>query len=334
MLTRWARRAKKHRRQATRLRLSSAPTSGTAADLHAKRPVPIYADVTDKPPASARGSTAPGSRSTPRGGSSRILFPFFGRYDDAHEHDTYVFPTFFRQRKTDGTQLDTFFPLFWHSRYQGRTTRLVGLWYDAPAAPASTTPAWCRSTSTPRTTSAASWSSRRCWSTASADFTTTPCHVRRAHRLPHARSHRRTRRWSSRSGGRDTTRQHGHRVLFPIYWHFEDGEARTPRSTSPARSSGPRTGPRTRAGSHPIAWRSHDSADRRRLNAFMPLFYESSGPNASASSRCSPATPARDLTHLVRAAVRRQRRDRAALPDVRSRSGSATTTRGPRPRPA
>src|SRR6185503_15465851 len=60
---------------------------------------------------------------------ARILLPLFGRYHDANESDTYVFPSFFHQRKADGYAVDTLLPLFWHSRWRERTTTVVGTFY-------------------------------------------------------------------------------------------------------------------------------------------------------------------------------------------------------------
>src|SRR5207344_2759750 len=47
--------------------------------------------------------------------------------------DTYVFPSFFRQRRADGSKVDALLPFYWRSTGAGRSTTVVTLWYDHEA---------------------------------------------------------------------------------------------------------------------------------------------------------------------------------------------------------
>ena len=96
----------------------------------ASRLIPIHLDITDGATGEHTVQYGPYFQIDGPGRKSRVLFPFFGRYDDATEHDLYIFPTYFRQRLADGYELDTFIPLYWRSKWQGRTTRIIGPWYD------------------------------------------------------------------------------------------------------------------------------------------------------------------------------------------------------------
>ena len=73
--------------------------------------------------ASAPASTARGSSSTGRATRAARCSRSSGHYADPTESDTFVFPTFFRLRRNDGSRVDTFLPLFWRSSAPGAARR-------------------------------------------------------------------------------------------------------------------------------------------------------------------------------------------------------------------
>jgi hypothetical protein len=210
---------------------------------------------------------------------SRVLFPFFGRYEEAHERDTYVFPSYFRQRRDDGTEIDTFMPLFWRSSWGGRTTMVVGPWYDRTAPGVHNTglvPLYFHARNPQR-----SWTiippllfvHRHDWTADS-------------ERLWVALLwHRRDREsssttvfplwWSGAQAGRT------HQVFFPVFWRYTNAEARSTRTLAgPLYWSSWGDGGHTR-GLLPLAWYSRDPAAGAASTGVMPLFYESHGPDRS-----------------------------------------------------
>jgi hypothetical protein len=207
-----------------------------------------------------------------------VLLPIFGRYHDARETDTYVFPSYFRQRKPDGYSVDTLLPLFWHSRWRDRTTTVIGNWYGRRGPEVHNTGLvpvyfWAKNPSRTllcipplltfhrhdfQSDSAVTWVGL------------------------FYRSHSRTQDatvlfpfwWSGRDG------QRRHRVLGPLYWHFEN-EADASAWTLAALLYWSHQGTlRTRA-LLPVAWYTRDDAKQSGSNAVMPLFYSSYGPNRS-----------------------------------------------------
>ncbi len=236
----------------------------------------LYADVTNRATGERTRQYGPWFALDAPGSRSRILFPFYGRYDDAKEHDRYVFPTFFRQRAINGDGIDTFFPLYWHSWSRTGSTTIAGLWYshrDTGVHDTGVVPFYFYAKNDKRSILAVPpvLLFRR------HDFTNDSVRMSAAIIVYHssdptAHSTVVFPLWWS---GHDKQREH--RVLFPVYWHFQDDDAHTAINfVGPVFWTSNGT-TRTR-GFAPIAWRSDDSATGARSNAVMPLFYESSGP--------------------------------------------------------
>ncbi|MES1165686.1 MAG: hypothetical protein ABUR63_08015, partial [Verrucomicrobiota bacterium] len=190
--------------------------------------------------------------------------------------DTYVFPTFFRQRKADGYQVDTLLPLFWHSRWRDRTTTVVGPWYRRQGADVHNTglfPLYFWAKSADRTVLVLPF------------LLTIHRHDFKADSLltwvgPFLRTHDKNSDrtvvfplwWSGREGNR------AHRILGPIYWHFEQSGA-TPSSWSVlAPFYWSREGAQRTRALLPVAWYTRDSERNSGSEALLPLFYASHGP--------------------------------------------------------
>jgi hypothetical protein len=211
---------------------------------------------------------APGRR-------SRVLVPLYGRYDDAQEHDTYVFPTYFRQRRADGYSVDTLLPFYWHSQLGARTTTVIGPWYrhrDGAVHDTGVAPFYFYAKNNERSFLVvppallyrhADFKTHNVWLTAAL--------VYHAHG-PDSHTTVVFPLWWS---GHDKERSH--RILFPVYWHFANQEQK-----SDVNFVGPiywaTHDTTTTRGVLPIAWHSSDSASSAASNALLPLFYESHGP--------------------------------------------------------
>jgi hypothetical protein len=249
------------------------------AAFDARGLVPLYLDVTNRATQERTRQLgiwfaidAPGRR-------SRLLFPFYGRYDDAHEHDTYVFPTYFRQRTDDGYAVDTFFPLYWRSRFKDRTSTFVGLWYKITAPGTHDTglvPIYFYAKNDQRSVTVVppALLYRR------ADFrehTTSLFAALIFYRstAPNADSTVVFPLWWSGHEG-----EKSRRIFFPVYWHFADTSKK-----SEVNVLGPvfwtRSGTGHTRGLAPLAWVSDDPATGRGSSAFLPIFFERHGPNRS-----------------------------------------------------
>ncbi len=280
----------------------------------------IYADVTNHATDERTRQYGPWFEIDAPGSRSRIFFPFYGRYDDAQEHDTYVFPTFFRQRKTngDGDRHRSSRSTGIRARAPASTT-MAGLWYshrDTGVHDTGVAPFYFYAKNDKRSILAVPpvLLYRR------HDFTNDSVRMLGGdHRLSHAAIPPRTRRWCSRSGGRDTTSRSAAPRAVPGLLALRGRARRTPRSTSWGRSSGRRAARSRTRGLAPIAWRSDDSATGASSNALHAVLLREQRAEAlpllHAARRLRPE---RDVAHLVRAAVRGQRRGRAALPHVRA----------------
>jgi hypothetical protein len=211
------------------------------------------------------------------GHRARVLFPLYGRYDEANEHDTYVFPTYFRQRRSDGSAVDSFLPLYWHSHLGARSTTIVTLWYRHrdPATGVHDTgvaPLYFYAKNNERSLLVAPplLLYRR------ADFKDHTVRMTAAALIYHssaADSHTTVvfpLWWSGHEKARS------HRVLFPLYWHFANQD-----DQSTLNVAGPlfwsSSGTWRTQGLVPIAWRSHDTRSSASSLALLPLFYEAHG---------------------------------------------------------
>jgi hypothetical protein len=205
--------------------------------------------------------------------ASRTVFPFWSSYWNQNERGTYVFPTFFRLRRNDGYQLDTLFPLVWHSRSPNAHTTIVGPYFThhCPSDKSSGLVPFYVSTS----------SKKR-------DLTVTPLFVSHDNHETQAKhivswlyyeSRQRENLfrvafplwWQSADKDGSTS------VGFPLYWHFTNRkEDKSTTLLGPlywARSGNERT-----RGLMPLAWFSRDAKSGAGSNAVMPLFYERHSP--------------------------------------------------------
>jgi hypothetical protein len=209
------------------------------------------------------------------GRRARVLFPLFGRFDDAGEHDTYVFPTFFRQRRADGYQLDAVMPFFWHSDWKGRTTTVIGPWYTHRAAGLHDTGLfpiyfYAKNDSRSLLVIPPALLYRR------ADFAGDTS-ILFAGPVYHSHSPDTDRTvvfplwWS----GRDKERRH--RIFFPLYWHYADGDQNSELTVAGPLFWSSRGAGRVR-GVLPVAWHASDSASGNHSTAILPLFYQAGGP--------------------------------------------------------
>jgi hypothetical protein len=206
---------------------------------------------------------------------AKLLFPLYGRYDDANEHDTYVFPTYFRQRKSDGYAVDSFLPLYWHARKGARATTMVGLWYrhrdpDAGVLDTGLAPLYFYAKNSERSLLIVPplLLFRR------ADFKDQT--VRLTAGLVYHSSDRESHStvvfplwWS----GHDKARSH--RVLFPVYWHFADQEKQTELNIAGPLFWTANGTWRTRG--LLTAWHTNDQKSGASSTALLPLFYEAHG---------------------------------------------------------
>ncbi|MBC8132131.1 MAG: hypothetical protein H7X95_04055, partial [Deltaproteobacteria bacterium] len=208
--------------------------------------------------------------------SARILVPLFGRYRDSKETDTYVFPTFFRQRKADGYAVDAFLPIFWHSQWRERTTTVVGPWYSRVGSEVHNTgfvPLYFWAKNPQRTMLVVPPLLTFHRHDFQADKVTTWVGLYfRSHAPDQDRKVLFPFWWS---GGKGEQR---YRVLAPLYWHFANGGAGTSWTLLlPFYWSKDQT-QRTRA-FLPVAWYTRDDKDQSGSEAVMPFFYSSHGPN-------------------------------------------------------
>lgn len=233
---------------------------------------PLWFDVTTLATGERRRLFGPLFLIDAPGRSARVLFPLYARYRDQKETGTYLFPTYFRRRTTDGYAVDTLFPLFWRSRGPGYGATVVGTWF-------------------------ARWTPDR-YSTGLLPlyvYTRTP--KRRLLASPvfvrHENVQEGTRQtWSllffhaSRPDGYTNVvfplwwaRQRGPRtgqVLFPLFWRFVDDDQKTAFTLA-----GPflsrRNGNRYTNGVLPLLWYSRDPDNGIASHAVLPFFYERHG---------------------------------------------------------
>ncbi len=217
----------------------------------------------------------PWFRITGPGYTSQGIFPLFGRYSDARETDTWVVPSYFRLRRTNGDAVDALLPLFWRSAFGAHVTTVIGPYFERTTEThhaVALVPLFVHDVNQQRSLtvvpplllfhSAANDGSRA----------RTSCLVLYYH---HHEGQDRTTAlfplfWSTANRDRDRD------VLFPLYWHFAD------RVTDSSWTlAGPlfwsRAGTRHTRGLLPLAWFTSDPAAGDRSQAVMPLFYHRSG---------------------------------------------------------
>jgi hypothetical protein len=217
--------------------------------------------------------------------SSRVLLPLFGFYRDAHETDTFILPSYFRQRRDDGYAVDTFLPLFWHSRWQDHRATVIGPWYQRQAPLVYNTglvPLYFWAKSADRTLLVLPLLltfHRRDFRSASTVtwvgplFRTVTPQSSRTVVFP---------LWWSLANRADPERglrnPGGYRILLPVYFHFASAVTGSRWSLLPPLYWSTHGGERTRA-LLPIAWYSRNDTDHVGTEAILPLFYTAHGPN-------------------------------------------------------
>ncbi len=211
---------------------------------------------------------APGRR-------TRVVIPFFGRYQDARETDTYAFPSYFRQRRADGYAVDTFLPLFWRSRWQDRTTTVVGPFYDREGSgvhDAGLVPVyfWAKNSDRTLLVIPPLLTFHRHDFKAGTEVTLVGPFYR-----SHSDNHDDTVLFPLYWAGRDGDREH--RLLAPFYWHFKDGPAS--QSTAALLLYWSTRGTTRLRALLPFAWYTRDDAQQAGSEAILPLFYASYGPD-------------------------------------------------------
>jgi hypothetical protein len=244
------------------------------ADLTARWLPFLYADVTRKATGERTRQIGPWFAIDGPGRSSRVLFPLFGRYTDEHERDTWVLPTFFRLRRDNGDRVDTFLPLFWHSSFGGRTTTVVGPYYDRTTPEVHNNglvPLFFHARNAERTltvmplllfTYRHETAGDHSWLWFTLFYRSSDPQRSRTMLFPIL--------YAKRDGPRRSD------VLFPIFWHFADDEARTNWWLAALLFSSTK-GTRSTRGLAPLAWYTRDAATGETANALLPLFYQSSG---------------------------------------------------------
>ncbi len=203
------------------------------------------------------------------GHQTRALFPLWARYRNASEQGTYVFPTFFRLRRQDGYQLDTFFPLFWLSKSPTTHTTMVGPYFthhSATGKSAGLVPFYL-SVENPKRS-----------------MTVTPLFFSHTNREDGTRRviswlyyEKRDNEgmfrvafplwWQTRTKNTSTA------VGFPLFWRFTDYAENTSTTLAGPLYWSHKGTDKTR-GLLPLAWYSRDEEQGASSNALMPLFYQ------------------------------------------------------------
>jgi hypothetical protein len=211
---------------------------------------------------------APGRR-------SRVLFPLWGTFEDERETDTWVFPSYFRMRRTDGDHVDALVPFYWRSSFGDRHTTVVGPYYDRTAPGVHNyglAPIFFHARNTERSV------------TVIPPLLTYRRNEHDGENVSHwtilyFHKHDRESSWTTlfplywgyKRGGRETA------IGFPLYWHVADANEK--RSWTLAfpfywSSSGSW---RTRGLF--FAWYTRDTAGEYASHALLPLFYQASAPD-------------------------------------------------------
>ncbi|HEX2660481.1 MAG TPA: hypothetical protein VHU40_19505, partial [Polyangia bacterium] len=244
----------------------------------------LFADVTRSDTGERTRQWGPVVAIDAPGRKARVVFPLFGQYRDDKETDTFVFPSYFRQRKTDGSySVDSFLPLFWHSNWQGRTTTVVGPYYDREGLGVHNTGLvpfyfWAKNADRTLLCIPPLLTFHRHDFRAGTSLTW-------AGPFYHSESTKRATTvlfpfyWAGREGDAqgDDANGRDHRIVLPFYWHFRDGQKADSTLLIPFYWS-TRGTTRLRA-ILPIAWYTRDDVTKSGSEAVLPLFYASHGPD-------------------------------------------------------
>jgi hypothetical protein len=207
-------------------------------------------------------------------GSSRILFPLFGRFRDQRDVGTWVFPTFFHRRSTDGNKIDAFLPLFWYSRSPKHRTTVVGPYYSSVGEKRYATglvPLFLYARNEQRRYLLTPLFYDRDRYTDGTGLTVAPLYYRNTRPGGHT-----TVGFPLYWGSRNAERSFA--VFFPVFWHFTNADEKTNMTIAgPVFWSRNREGTRTR-GIFPVAWYSRNDERQVASHALLPLFYEKHGP--------------------------------------------------------
>ncbi len=236
----------------------------------------LHIDVTDHATGERTRQYGPWFQVDAPKNSARALIPLFARYKNEQETGTWVLPTFFRMRRNNGDRVDALLPLYWRSAFGDRRTTLIGLYYDRTAPGVHNfgfAPLFFYARNPERT------------------ITVIPplLTVRRDEgngekvwqwTLLYAHKHDRDTSlttvfplfWSYKREGRTTA------VGFPLYWHVADEKENRSWTYVAPLAFWSRSGTwRTRG--ILTAWYTRDSASGYASQAFLPLFYQASGPD-------------------------------------------------------
>ena len=209
------------------------------------------------------------------GHKSRVLFPFWGHYQNAQESGTYVFPTYFRLRRNDGYRLDTFFPLVWLSSSPDANTTVVGPYFThhSPTNTSSGIVPFYVSAHTPKR-----------------DLLVTPLFLTHTNRETRKSEIVSWLYYQSSQGdkmfrtvlplwfqSRDENTSTA--IGFPLVWHFADKSVDKSKTLAGPFYWAHHGSERTR-GLLPLAWYSRDEQNASASNALMPLFYERHAPHS------------------------------------------------------
>ncbi|HVR62440.1 MAG TPA: hypothetical protein VMU50_11100 [Polyangia bacterium] len=210
---------------------------------------------------------------------SRVLFPLFGHYEDKQETDTYVFPSLFRQRRSDGYHVDTFLPFFWHSGSAGFSTTVIASWYQHTAPGVHDTglaPLWFYAKNDKRSLTVVPpllLYRRRGFDDDTSFLWAGPVFHSRQQDVRH-----RTVVFPLWWSGHESERSHA--ILLPIFWHVANSKDETSISVLvPFFWS--RQGQERTAGILPIVWYTRSTDGKSGGAALLPLFYRSYGPGSS-----------------------------------------------------
>jgi hypothetical protein len=208
------------------------------------------------------------------GARSQGLFPLFGHYADAHESDTWVIPSFFRLRRDNGDRVDTLFPLYWRSSFAGRTTTVVGPYFDRQTPDSHATalvPLFFHARNAQRTMTVVPPLLLYHRRDADGSHSWFSCALFFHSRTPEGSS---TGFFPLYWSTVDKDRRHD--IFFPLLWHFANRTAQTDWTLlGPLFSSSSPT--RRTLGLLPVAWYTRDRGNGDAAQAVMPLFYQSSG---------------------------------------------------------
>jgi len=234
----------------------------------------LYTDVRRASDGQHLTQVGPYFRITGPGYESQGIIPLFGHYRDQRESDTWVLPTYFHLRRTNGDSVDTLAPLFWHSSFGGRVTTVIGPYFQRTTQThhaVGLIPLFVHDSSPARNVTVIPplllYNSHA--TDGSADRTA--CLLLFYHqRDPEGSSTLLfPLLWSSHN------RERGRDIFFPLYWHFVNRTADSAFTLlGPLYWSHDRT--RTAYGLLPLAWISRDPVAHDNTVAVMPVFYQRS----------------------------------------------------------